>query len=107
MHRVLTQPLLGKCKLINSNDIKLQKTKGKGYKILRPSRANKTSETEKIVNCLSIDPSDAKRNLLLISKSGVLCKKQLNVSPSPKHHKTKKFWSNIPANDELSYSKLL
>ncbi|UKJ90695.2 DNA topoisomerase (ATP-hydrolyzing) [Theileria orientalis] len=105
--QILILTNLGKCKLINSNDIKLQKTKGKGYKILRPSRANKTSETEKIVNCLSIDSSDAKRNLLLISKSGVLCKKQLNVRPSPKHHKTKKFWSNIPANDELSYSKLL
>ncbi|UKK01786.1 DNA topoisomerase (ATP-hydrolyzing) [Theileria orientalis] len=105
--QILILTNLGKCKLINSNDIKLQKTKGKGYKILRQSKAKKTSEMEKIVNCLNIESSDAKRNLLLISNSGVLCKKQLNVSPSPKHHKTKKFWSNIPANDELTYSKLL
>ncbi|BAM40540.1 uncharacterized protein TOT_020000795 [Theileria orientalis strain Shintoku] len=106
----LGTPLLrciSKCKLINSSDIKLQKTKGKGYKILRQPRASRNNEVERIVSCLSVESSDPKRSILLISRGGVLCKKQLSVGASPKHHKTKKFWSNIPANDELSYSKLL
>ncbi|EAN33055.2 DNA gyrase/topoisomerase IV subunit A family protein [Theileria parva strain Muguga] len=104
----------GKYKLININDIKLQKIKGKGYNILRNSQksikksgGDNSSNLDEAVSCTNVDKIKEKKNILLISKGGILCKKSLYLKPGLRHHKTKKLWNNIPSNDQLTYSKLL
>uniref|UniRef100_A0A3B0MMM1 Topoisomerase IV subunit A, putative n=1 Tax=Theileria annulata TaxID=5874 RepID=A0A3B0MMM1_THEAN len=106
---------IGRYKLINVSDIKLQRIKGKGYNILRNKQKlikkaeseDSEANLENVVTCTNVDNIKEKKNILLISKGGVLSKKSLHLKPGLRHHKTKRLWNNIPNNDRLIYSKLL